>query len=81
MAGGIRTEHYRTVENLYPIFEILEHSLNVGAKEEALRILAHISAEKECRSALRHVACSIVLPESSLCVADRREDSASWSVF
>ena len=56
MAGGIRTEHYRTVENLYPIFEILEHSSNVGAKEEALRILAHISAERECRSALRHVA-------------------------
>lgn len=53
MSSMIRLERFRSVENLLPVFELLEQSTNLGAKEEALRILSQVSEDKECRDAIR----------------------------
>lgn len=77
MGAKIRNENYRTVDSLLPIFELLETSTNVGAKEEALRILAHISTDKECRSAIRY-AFDLSVPRRTSST-DKRVESDSWS--
>lgn len=48
-----RLERFRHVESILPILELLEQSSSLGAKEEAVRILAFVSTDEECRGAIR----------------------------
>lgn len=50
---GINVDRFRSVESLLPIFELLDQSHKISAKEEALKILSTICTDIECRNAIR----------------------------